>query len=215
MGDATRGEPREGSVDMAELGDRARRWLERLNRSDHVLVLLFVASFLETIVVPIPIELILVPFMLANPHRLWRSAGAVTLGCLAASVLGYGIGFFLFESAGEWAIRHLGWQSGYRQFQQLFEAHGFWAILALGIVPVPFQTAMLAAGTAGYPLPLFVLAATIARGIRYFGLALLVHLFGERARVYWESNRWATFLAVAAAIAAAWGLVRWLGSRMV
>lgn len=209
------GDPGGGSAGRAERNGRVGRWLGRLNRSDHVLTLLFAASFLETIVVPIPIELILIPFMLANPRRVWRTAGAVTLGCLAASVLGYGVGFLLFESAGEWAIQHLGWQSGYRRFQDLFATHGFWAILALGVVPVPFQTAMLAAGTAEYPLPLFVLAATLARGIRYFGLALLVELFGERTIVYWERNRWATVLAVAAAVAAFWLLVRWLGARVL
>lgn len=171
------------------MSDRADRILRRLNESDGALWLLFGASFLETIIVPIPIELVLIPFMVANRDRLWRTALVVTAGCLVASVVGYGVGYWLFETMGRWAIDTLGWQSGYEQFQGLFDRYGFWAIVMLGIVPVPFQTAMLAAGAAEYPLHLFVLAATVARGIRYFGLAGLVRAVGERAEALWERHR--------------------------
>ena len=46
--------------------DRTQRWLERLNRSRHMPWLLGVLSFLETIILPVPIELILIPLMAAN-----------------------------------------------------------------------------------------------------------------------------------------------------
>ena len=47
---------------------------------------------------------------------------------------------------------------------------------------------MLAAGVAGYSLLLFILAAGLARGIRYFGLALLVRLFGDRVLAWWQDH---------------------------
>lgn len=192
--------------------ERVKRWLDRLHRSRKALWLLFVASFLETIVVPIPIELVLIPFMLTNRHRLWRTATVVTAGCLAASVLGYGVGYWLFESVGRWAIESLGWQEGYEQFRALFAAHGFWAILAIGVVPIPFQTAMLAAGAAAYPVHMFVLAATIARGIRYFGLAALVRATGDRAIRLWRRHRLLASVSLLALIAGFFLLSHWLGA---
>lgn len=129
-----------------------------------------------------------------------------------ASLVGYGVGYFLFESVGRWAIEGLGWQDGYRQFRNLFAAHGFWAILAIGVVPIPFQTAMLAAGAASYPVPMFALAATIARGIRYFGLAALVRATGERAMKLWRRHRLLASAALLALIAAVFLLTRWLGA---
>ena len=150
---------------------------------------LFWASFAETLVVPIPIELVLIPFMLANRHRLWLTAGVVTAGCLCASVLGYGLGAWFFETLGRHLVDWFQWSDALARFRAQFELYGFWAIVAVGVTPVPFQVAMLAAGVAGYALTAFVLAALLARGLRYFGLALLVHAFGDRAESLWRRHR--------------------------
>ncbi len=179
-------------------------WLNRLNSSNHVLWLLFILSFLETIILPIPIELILLPFMIVNRHRLWISAAVVTCGCLTASLVGYGIGFFVYETFGQWIVSTMSWQQQYEQFRQLFEVHGFLAILMVGVLPIPFQIAMLAAGAAGYAIWYFTLAATIARGIRYFGLALLVFLFGKKAKNVWETNKAFALLVLAAITITLW-----------
>ena len=53
--------------------------------------------------------------------------------------------------------------------------------MTLGIAPIPFQVAMLAAGATQYSLPLFLLATVIARAIRYFGLAVVVYYAGDKA----------------------------------
>ncbi|MDO8860537.1 hypothetical protein Q6D67_02400 [Haliea sp. E1-2-M8] len=53
----------------------SRAWLDRLDRSRHALWLLFAASMLETLIVPIPVEAILIPWMLCHPYRKWQIAG--------------------------------------------------------------------------------------------------------------------------------------------
>ena len=53
--------------------------------------------------------------------------------------------------------------------------------MTLGIAPIPFQVAMLAAGATKFSLPLFLLATVIARAIRYFGLAIVVYYSGDKA----------------------------------
>ncbi|MFP4517665.1 MAG: YqaA family protein [Desulfovibrionales bacterium] len=191
---------------------RISKWLSHLNDSEHALWLLFALSFLETIIIPIPIELVLIPFMVTNRHRLWRTAGYVTAGCLAASVFGYGVGYFLFETIGTWALDTFGWQQGYVTFQVLFDRHGFFAILAIGVIPVPFQAAMLTAGVAGYPVWKFVLAATIARGIRYYGLAALVAIFAEKAHSIWKRHKVAASLILMAIVVCVWLLSRWIAA---
>lgn len=180
---------------------RAQRWFQRLNGSRHMMWLLAVVSFLETIIVPIPIEVVLIPLMAINRDRIWRLAAATTLGCLAAALVGYGVGMALYQSVGTWFIESMGMQSSYQAFQSFFDQYGFVAILALGIVPVPFQIAMITAGVSGYPIYLFVLAALIARGIRYYGLAWLILRFGRQAEYVWRRH------AVTASLAAAGILV--------
>lgn len=150
---------------------------------------IFGASFAETIIVPIPIEVVLLPFMIARKRQVWWIAATVTAGCLLAAVLGYGVGYYFLGSLGQWLIDTLGAGEDYQRFQDIFTEQGFLAIVAVGVTPIPFQIAMLVAGAAKYPLPLFVLAATLARGIRYFGLALLVVLVGDQAQDFWKRHK--------------------------
>jgi membrane protein YqaA with SNARE-associated domain len=153
--------------------DRSALWWRRIAESPHARGLFFVASFLEAIIVPIPIEAILVPYMLYRRERIWLTATVVLAGCLLAALVGYCLGFFLFESVGQWFLDAMHYNEQFAAFQERFTQQGFWAILIVGVVPIPFQLAMLAAGIAGYPLALFLLAALIARGVRYYGHPLL------------------------------------------
>lgn len=196
--------------DEAARTPRVKRWARRAERSPRALWVLFWASFAETIIVPIPIELVLIPFMVSNRHRLWATAAAVTAGCLLAAMVGYGAGYLFFDTLGTTLVEWLGWQGELAQFREMFRQHGFWAIVAIGVTPVPFQVAMLAAGAAGYPVPLFIAAATVARGIRYFGLAVLVYFLGHRAESFWRRHRTTAAVLSTAAVLAILAAGIWL-----
>lgn len=191
---------------------RVETWSRRLSESRYALALIGVASFLETLVLPIPIELIVVPFMLANRRRIWLIAAITTLGCLLGAVVGYGFGALLFGSAGQWLIETFGWQAAFERFSQQFDRNGFWAILSIGITPIPFQIAMLAAGVAGYPILLFLLATAVARGLRYFGLAVLVVVFGQRTLTLWKKHSTSVGIAVLVAIVLIFLALRYLSA---
>ena len=180
---------------------RAQHWARWLAESRYGDWLLGLASFLETLIIPIPIELVIIPYMITYPKRLWRIATITLAGCLIAAMVGYGVGYFFLDSVGRWALSLLGEQQAFATFQERFQDHGFWAVLMIGVIPVPFQAAMLVAGAAGYPVPLFLLAAGIARGVRYYGLALLVWLIGERTLALWRRHAWSVGLGLAVLLA--------------
>mgnify|MGYP001162507615 CR=1 FL=1 len=192
---------------------RATVWTERLLDSPYGLLWLGVLSAAETTVLPIPIELIMVPYMLARPQRLWLITAVTLAGCIAGSLIGYAVGFFLFDTVGQTLLGWLNAQDAYEGFEQTFSDNGFVAILTIGVTPVPFQVALLAAGMAGYSLPLFLVAVALARGLRYFGLALLVWLFGERALKLWRRHALATGMAAFIVIAAIFIAIRLLGGQ--
>ncbi len=166
----------------------ARAWLDRLDRSRHAMLLLFLASMMETLLIPIPIEVILIPWMLCHPHRKWRIAAVALAGNLAAATLGYYLGVFAMDQWGDTLVAMFGGQEAYDAFDQQFRQEGFKAILAIGIIPIPFQIAMLVAGASGYPIALFLAAACAARGLRYFGLALLIKVAGKAALDLWNRH---------------------------
>lgn len=160
--------------------DKVGRHLRRLADARQAQPLLVWLSFLEAIVVPIPLEAVLVPYMLARRDILWRIAGLALAGFLVAAVVGYLVGALAFNTLGIWLIETMGWQEAFADVQQLFVRHGFWALVLIGLLPIPSQVAMLAGGAFGFSLPLFMAAMALSRGVRYFGLALLVVLLGPR-----------------------------------
>lgn len=185
---------------MALISTRTQHWLERLNGSKHMLWLIATLSFLETIILPVPIELVLIPLMAVNKQRIWAIATATTLGCLVASLVGYSVGMVLYQSLGTWFIEFMGMEESYQAFQGFFNRYGFAAILAIGILPIPFQVAMITAGLSGYPILLFVLAALLSRGLRYYGLAWLVKRYGKRVETLWKRHALMTSLALGSAV---------------
>ena len=186
-----------------EAEDRVNRWWRRIVESPHTRWMFAVASFLETLILPIPIEAILVPYMLCRRDRIWRTATVVLAGCLVAALVGYGFGYFLFDTVGQWFLDAMQYNRQFEAFRERFEQQGFWAIVLVGIVPIPFQLAILAAGISGYSVPLFLLGAAIARGLRYYGLALVLWLFGDAAIRLWQRLPNASITAAGAAAAAA------------
>ena len=201
--------------ESGKLPARAGRWLDRLNRSRHPLWIIGVFSFFETIIIPIPIELILVPMMAANRARAWLIATIAFAGCILAAIVGYGVGMMLYESVGRWFLESMGYEDAYQAFRTFFDSRGFLAILVVGIVPIPFQIAMITAGIAGYPFLLFVLAAGIARGLRYYGLAWLVIHFGRRAQALWKRHAVLASLGAAALVLGLWLAGQYAAGRIV
>lgn len=180
------------------IGDRLSHWMDHRR----VLWVLFAASMLETLIVPIPIETILIPWMVLRPERRWLLASVALAGNLLAAAIGYGLGMWAMGQFGDQLIPLFGGQQAFNDFDQRFDDSGFWAVLTIGVIPIPFQIAMLVAGSTGYPFALFMLAAMIARGARYFGLALLVYFFGDKARKLWKRNERAMLILLIVAVAA-------------
>jgi membrane protein YqaA with SNARE-associated domain len=167
-----------------------------------------IASFLESTVVPIPLEAVLIPLMQAKREKLWLIAFMATLGCIVGALFGYAIGYFLFDAIGQDVITWFGSEQQFERVTQDMQAQGFWFVLSLGIVPIPFQIAMLAAGATKYSIWLFLLATIIARSLRYFGLALVVKLFGNKAERFIRRYKTKAMIGITLVVAGLWLVLR-------
>lgn len=185
-------------------------WVRRAMDSGYLLPVLFIASLLEAIIVPIPLELILIPLLLLQPKRRWLLASVALAGCLCGALIGYWFGGWLFDSVGQGLLNALGAQDAFTDFKQTLAEQGFMAIVVVGVTPVPFQVAMLAAGATQYPILMYMLAAMVARGIRYFGLAILVALFGKQAMVLFKQHGKPLGFAVLLFAIVGYGVYWWL-----
>jgi len=122
------------------------------------------------------------------------------------AVFGYALGYYLFDMVGQWLIDTFFSQEQFDNVKQQMQNQGFWFVMTLGIAPIPFQVAMLAAGATQYSLPLFLLATVIARSIRYFGLAAVVYYTGDKAEQLIKRYKMKAVIAITIAVLLLWWL---------
>lgn len=176
-----------------------------MHESPAALWLIGSASLLEATIIPIPLELLLIPLLFWRRHQIWIICFIATGACLIGASIFYGVGHFFFDLWGEQVIGWSGGDSGSEEvFREMVKDHGFWAVLFIALTPIPFQIGMLMAGAASYSFPLFLLASAIGRGIRYFGLGWLVQHYGENAAAAWKKHRLRTALIAGGIVIFLW-----------
>lgn len=183
-----------------------KRFALKLIHSKHMLWGIGVASFLEAIIVPIPLETILIPLMQARRKEIFIISTIALLGCIIAAAVGYVIGYFVFDAIGAQLVSLVSTQEQFEQVSQKMQEDGFWFVFSVGIIPIPFQIAMLAAGATQYSFMLFLLASTLSRALRYYGLAILVLLAGDKAEHLFRKHKMSTSITFLVVVGAVWAI---------
>lgn len=169
----------------------------RAARGPRAVPILAGVSFAESSFFPIPPDVMLIPMMLARPDRLWRLAGICTIASVLGGLLGYAIGYFLFETVGQWVIATYGLAGELDRFKAAYDQWGFWIIMAKGLTPIPFKLVTIASGVARFDLVQFVLACVATRAFRFFLEATLIRLFGAPIQNFIEKYlTWVTLGAL-------------------
>ena len=163
-------------------------WVIRLAAHPRALPALGVISFLESSVFPIPPDVMLVPMVLANRTKAFRIALVCTVSSVLGGLLGYAIGYYFFETLGEWVVRTYGLQQSLAAFRAGFAEYGIWIILIKGLTPIPYKLVTIASGAAHFDLFTFVWASIVTRGLRFFLVAALLWRFGEPIRRFLEER---------------------------
>ena len=83
-------------------------------------VWLAVISFTESSFFPVPPDALLVPMCLARPDRAWRLALICTVASVAGGVLGYFIGYALFEVLAGPLIRLYHYEAAFERFKATY-----------------------------------------------------------------------------------------------
>lgn len=137
-------------------------------------------SFAESSFFPIPPDVMLAPMCLARPKRAWWFATLCTASSVAGGMLGYLIGRLAFSWIEPWlmASSHA---EVFNSAVASFEQYGAVYILLAGFTPIPYKVFTIGAGVVGMPVLPFVLGSAAGRGGRFFLVAGLIRLMGDRA----------------------------------
>ena len=185
-------------------------WTISLAESRYALWALAVVSFVESSVFPIPPDVLMIPMIIAQPRRAWVIAGVALVASVIGGLLGYYIGYGLFESVGRPVLEFYGKDAYFEDFRARYNEWGAWAVLIAGMTPFPYKVITILSGTTGLNLGVFMLASVVARGARFFILAGLLWKFGAPIRDFIE--KWLNLIFVVFVIALIGGfyLVKYL-----
>ncbi len=143
-------------------------------------------AFVESSVFPIPPDVLLIPMILAVRARAWRLAALCTIASVAGGLGGYGIGFFLYESAGAPIIAFYGYENRFADLRLVYAEYGMWIVSVAGLTPFPYKLVTIASGVLALDPAVFALASIAGRGARFFLVAALLWKFGPAIRSFIE-----------------------------
>lgn len=189
---------------------RLYNWVLSLADSRYALWALALVSFVESSVFPIPPDVLMIPLIIANPRRAWLFASVALVGSVLGALLGYYIGWGLFESVGKPVLDFYGKTESMDAFATRFNDYGAWAVLIAGVTPFPFKVITIASGVTGLSLPVFIVASIIARGLRFFLEAALLWKFGAPIRDFIERRLGLMFALFVVILLGGFYLVKYL-----
>lgn len=135
-------------------------------------------SFVEASFFPIPPHPLLGLMCLAEPKKAIRFAAVATLASVAGGLLGYAIGWGLYDTIGTQVLAWLGLTESFPQAVCYLNEYGFWLFVAKGATPIPFKLLTITAGFMGMGLVLFLLGSLVSRAISFMIVGVLFRLFG-------------------------------------
>ena len=163
-------------------------WTLSLAESPYALWALALVAFVESSVFPIPPDVLMIPMILAAPHRAWLIAGVALVASVLGGVLGYYIGYALFETVGQPVLEFYGKTDHFDTFRDSYNEWGAWAVLIAGITPFPYKVITILSGSTGLNLTVFMVSSVVARGLRFFIVAGLLWKFGPPIRGFIEKR---------------------------
>ena len=119
-------------------------------------------AFVEASFFPIPPHPVLGLMCLAEPKRAVRFATIATLASVAGGMLGYAIGWGLYDVVGTQLLAVLGLTDSFPVAACYLREYGAEIIMIKGATPIPFKLLTITAGFVGMNIGIFLMTNHIA-----------------------------------------------------
>lgn len=185
-------------------------WVLRLAAHPRAPWALAGVSFAESSFFPIPPDAMLIPMCLARPDKAYRYALICTVASVIGGILGYVIGYYLFDAVAQPVLRAYGYVDALARFEAWYGQWGAWLILIKGLTPIPYKIVTIASGAAKFDFLVFLLCSIITRGARFFLVAALIRKFGPPIQEFIERRLTMVTTVAAGAIVLGFVALRYL-----
>ena len=163
---------------------------------------LFFFALAESSFFPIPPDVLLIALCLGVVSKSFRYALICLSGSIIGAVLGYFIGFFLWQNpSGEytalanWFFEHVFTVESFNSVGALYDKYNFWIVFTAGFTPLPYKLFTITGGLFHINFVMFILASIVSRGLRFFLIAGLIWKFGAPIKSF--IDKYFNLLAIA------------------
>jgi len=166
-------------------------WVVSLAEKPWALLALFVLSFAESSVFPIPPDVLLIPMVLGARTKAMKIATVCTVGSVLGGMFGYYIGHTLwYDGSGnptglaQWFFNHAISAEKFDNLKNWYAEYGFGAVFVAGFTPFPYKVITIFSGVSNLPFGMFVLSSVLSRGARFFIVAWLLKKYGDPVQAF-------------------------------
>ncbi len=163
-------------------------WFLKISGSKNSAKFLAIESFLESIFIPIPPDVFLLPMVLAKPKKWFYLASICTIFSILGGIVGYLIGAFIWDFIGQPIVDLYDAQSKVSSLKELFDKYGIGIILLAGFTPLPYKIFTIGSGLFGFNFFTFIICSFISRGLRFTAEAYIIMKIGPKSIAWIEKN---------------------------
>jgi membrane protein YqaA with SNARE-associated domain len=161
---------------------RLYNWTVKWAKKDNAEYVSALPTALEGIIFPIPTDPLMMAMTFAKPKK-WLRYSLITLtASILGGIVGYLIGFGLFETIGDWILTTFHLQDGFNQLGQSFEDNGGVYVFTAAVTPIPYKLVTLTSGAFQINFVVFLIASILGRGARFLLLGFLASHLGAKYR---------------------------------
>ena len=170
--------------------------------------LLGFVSFIESFFFPVPPDLMIIPMVVAKKTDYVKIFLIATIFSVLGGLFGYMLGVFFLDISMV-VIEFYGYEEKVFEIQEKMSSKGgFFLWLGImflaGFTPLPFKVFTITSGIISFNIVVFFFICLFTRGLRFFLVAYLTSLFGNKFRNFIEKKGalWFTIIGIAIVIIA-------------
>ena len=159
-------------------------------------------SFIESFFFPVPPDLMIVPMVVAKKESYLKIFLIATIFSVLGGLFGYMLGVFFLDTAMV-VIEFYGYEEKVFEMQnKMSSKDGFFLWLGImflaGFTPLPFKVFTITSGIINFNILVFLFICLFARGLRFFLVAYLTSLFGNKFEKFIEEKGtlWSSIIGV-------------------
>lgn len=149
---------------------------------------LAIVSYIESSVFILPADPLLIAVAINRPKKAFHYAALTTVFSILGGLTGYYIGYALWDSVSHWFFEYIFSPELFETAAEKYKDNAALALFVAGFTPIPYKVFTIAAGAVKLSLIPFFVGSIAGRSLRFFLLAGVVYMYGDKAKHYIEKH---------------------------